>query len=434
MKSAFPALVFLTAAVFSTHGLIPPPDSMIVTTRDLSSGSRLHFQRDENSAVTAIVMASRGGRGAVPPDRDGLAHLVSRLVVDFPDEAKVRDMMSRAATLSVNVIEDASFIRIECLSEYLDPVLKTAASIIQNPLLTPLRIERIKGQMTPMSERQEDHSRILAHRTVFSAFFEGRGYGGWVYGKDDTLKSLDRKAIQEFYLSRFASENVYFTAVSDLSEQTVSELLEKHFDRLPRREAEPPEVPDPPLKPESGELRVLRDTRQTYVGYAYPVLGMSRRHYVLALLCETVLGKGPGSRLWPLRVRDKLAYSVDAVFTPTRGGGILIAFIETQNASSGDAASRLHETLGRLKNEGLSAEEFEAARTTAGAFFLRRNETKEARATTLAVFEALGLGAGFFREFTEELAAVSLEDANGFLRDLLDPEWELRIIIGPGTD
>ena len=52
---------------------------------------------------------------------------------------------------------------------------------------------------------------------------------------------------------------------------------------------------------------------------------------------------------------------------------------------------------------------------------------------TMAVFETLGLGAGFFHTFPEELESVSLEEMIGFLRDVLDPDRELQVVVGPAA-
>ena len=422
------AVVALLAALVPAGTFAQTPE---VTTTILTTGIPLHFQQDFSSSSTSVVLAIRGGKGAVPAGKDGLAYLVTRLAVDIPDERKARDMLSQAGRFSVSVLEDGSFIKIDCLSEYLEPTLKTAAAIIQDPIFSSIRIDRIKTMMTPQAGRQEDNSAVLAHQAVLEAFYGGRGYGGALYGNAPSLKSLDRKTVFGFYEEHFASNRIFFSAVSDLPFEKVSDLLEKSFTRaaVGTRESVA-DFQDRAQVPENPNLELTRETQQTYVGRAYPIPEFSRRSHVLALIGEALLGKGPGSRLWPLRGRDRLAYSVDAVYTPNRDGGVLIAYIETQNAKAGEAAAALENELRHLREHGLTRDEFEAARMTARSHFLRANESKESRAMTMAVLEILGLGAGLFHSLAEELEAVSLEDMIDFLRDVLDPERELRIVVG----
>jgi predicted Zn-dependent peptidase len=63
--------------------------------------------------------------------------------------------------------------------------------------------------------------------------------------------------------------------------------------------------------------------------------------------------------------------------------------------------------------------------------FLRNNETKEERANTLSYFEALGLGLEFFNAFFSEIEAVSLEEINVYIKDILIPEKRIEVIVGP---
>jgi zinc protease len=427
------AVVALLAALVPAGRLALFAERPEVTTTVLATGIPLHFQQDLSSSSTSVVLATRGGKGAVPAGRDGLAYLVTRLAVDVPDERKARDMLSQAGRFSVSILEDGALIKIDCLSEYLEPTLKTAAAIIQDPIFSSIRIDRIKTMMTPQAGRQEDNSAVLAHQAVLEAFYGGRGYGGALYGNAPSLKSLDRRTVVGFYEEHFASNRIFFSAVSDLPFERVSDLLEKSFTRVAvgGTHESAADFQDRAHGPENPNLEMVRETQQTYVGRAYSIPEFSRRSHVLALIGEALLGKGPGSRLWPLRVRDRLAYSVDAVYTPNRGGGVLIAYIETQNAKSGEAAAALESELRRLREHGLTRDEFEAARMTARSHFLRGNESKESRAMTMAILEILGLKAGFFHSLPEELETASLEDMVDFLRDVLDPERELRIVVGP---
>jgi len=49
----------------------------------------------------------------------------------------------------------------------------------------------------------------------------------------------------------------------------------------------------------------------------------------------------------------------------------------------------------------------------------------------LAAFEALGLGCNFLNNFLEELAKISLDDVNSYLREVLNPNQAVEVIIGP---
>jgi predicted Zn-dependent peptidase len=151
------------------------------------------------------------------------------------------------------------------------------------------------------------------------------------------------------------------------------------------------------------------------------------------VLLETLLGKGPGSRLWPLRVDERLAYGVDADLTWTKSAGILIAHLETGRSKENEAAAALDRTLDALREKGVTEAEMEATRTMARARFLRSTEAKAARLRTLGLFETLGFtDPGFPLPLLEAITGTTAEDMNAFVRQVLDPARALRISVGPG--
>ena len=90
--------------------------------------------------------------------------------------------------------------------------------------------------------------------------------------------------------------------------------------------------------------------------------------------------------------------------------------------------------MNELYESGITGEELDVTKTFSKASFLRDNETKTTRAKNLASFEALGLGFTFLDRFSEEIDAISLEEINAFIKEFLDPEKGVEVIVGPKED
>jgi predicted Zn-dependent peptidase len=69
---------------------------------------------------------------------------------------------------------------------------------------------------------------------------------------------------------------------------------------------------------------------------------------------ETALGKGIGSRLWPLRAEHKLAYTVDARLTQMRCSDMLELYLKTDNEKRAEAEQALNQVITELYENGLS--------------------------------------------------------------------------------
>jgi len=397
----------------------------------LTTGIPLIFHQDKASAMTVVGLFVPGGRAAVPAGLDGLAYLTTRLTLEIPDESKARDLMAQATRMTFSCDEDYSLVVIECLSENLEAALRVAGKIIQDPLMTGLRIGRGKDMMTLYAQAEEDDAVLAGSNAALKAFFQGQGYGSSSYGSKASLKAIERKDVLAFFRRHFTSKSVFFSVVSNLDPAPVQALLEKHFSKFP--EGERPEVAAAsPVLPEDREVRLAKDSKQTYVGRAFALPPPTPDEHAKGYLVEVLIGKGAGSRLWVLRTAQRLAYNVDSRLTWTRSAGVLEAFLETENAKSERASAALDGELRALWEKGVTTAELEATKTMAKASFLRSAETKSARMRILGQLEVLGLGFDHISGLFGAIDAVTLDGLNAYIQAVLAPDKALKVTVGPG--
>jgi predicted Zn-dependent peptidase len=399
----------------------------------LNNGLTMVVERDGSSETTVVQILVRGGKRAEPEGKTGLAFLTTRLAVEIPDSDKVRELMSMATGCSVASRGDYSVINIECLSPNLERTLTILSKIILDPLFSSLRIDAVKDYMRHQSRVEEDDSVVIGHLASLQAFFPSPGYAGSVYGEEKTIEAIRGRDISEFYKRRFTAGNLTVVVTSDLDEERIIALIGGALADLPRGDALPFEPAGLRIPGEKTAL-IERDTKQSYVSLAYPLPGASPRGNALSYLLENLLGKGPGSRLWPLRSEKRLAYNVSSRLSQMMDGGLLEAYLETDNSKRESARAELRGLLDELVKNGAAADELETAKAAARANFLRDNEVKETRSVTLAAFEALGLGFGYFNELLAGIEAVTLEELNTFIRTVLAPERSFEVVIGSGLE
>jgi predicted Zn-dependent peptidase len=113
-------------------------------------------------------------------------------------------------------------------------------------------------------------------------------------------------------------------------------------------------------------------------------------------------------------------------------GGIIEAYLETENAKSRLAQEALQEVLAGLFAEGVEESELEITKIMARASFLRENEAKTNKAASVGSFEALGLGYDYPARLFSEIGAVTLEEMNSYIREVLAPEKAFLTLVGPG--
>jgi len=398
----------------------------------LASGVPCIYQQDASSPTTVVGLVIGGGKAAVPAGLDGLATLATRLLLEIPDEGKVQDLMAQATRLSFVCLEDCSIIVVECLSENLEAALRVAAKIVLDPLITGPRVGRAKELLEVNARAEEDDAVTAGRNAVFRGFFRDSGYGTPPYGTKASLALIDRKTVLSFIRRYLVKPNVFFCVQSDLDPEAVRRLLDGTFGSFSDGAAAGLPVQEPAL-PADRDIVLVKDTKETYVGRAYVLPRSGLEDMAKGILLETLLGHGPGSRLWPLRLDERLAYGVDAELTWTKSAGVLITRLETGRDKKARAVEALDRTLAGLCENGLTGEEIEATRTMAWARFLRDTEAKSPRLRLLGVLASLGLGPESVPDLLGAIRAVTREDLNAYARAVLDPARALRVTVGPAS-
>jgi zinc protease len=395
----------------------------------LENGLPVILETNGSSETTAVFIFVRGGKRAEPAGKSGLAFLTTRLAVEIPDQDKLRNLLSLATRISVTSREDYSLIEIECLSSNLEPTLKILSKIIAAPLFSGMRIYAVKDNMRHQGKLEQDDSVLSGHLANLGAFFEDPGYGGSIYGDEKSINAIKGKDVSDFYKRQFTAANVVVSASSDLEEEELIGMISGCFSGLPAGEVAP--LGPSGLRTEKGKPAfIARETKQSYVSVSYPLPGLSRRQFALSYLLENLLGRGPGSRLWPLRTEKRLAYNVNCRVTQMLEGGILEAYLETDNSKRETALEALRSAIAELVSVGIDAEEFGTVQTVAKANFLRDNEARNARTFTLGMFETQGLGYDYFGALPAEIDAARLEEMNAFLKNILVAGNSFEVIVG----
>lgn len=398
--------------------------------KTLNNGLTLIYQKDDSSSITSLNILIRGGKKAEPASKRGLARLTTRLVIEIPDEGKIQALMNQASRIMMSSSEDYSFIKIACLSESFEDTLKTMSKIMTNPLFSGIRINWIKERMEHQRKTEEDNPLSVAHNVHLESLLSEKGYGGSVLGSEESLKEIEKGDVVDFYKNHFKGGNMIVAVSSDLEEETVLEICTKYLEEFPAG------VPSP-SKAESlsstGEKKtsIKKETKQSVISLAFPLPELTARNFALAFILDTLLGKGVGSKLWPLRSKEKLAYNVDSRAIPLREGGLIEAYLETDHEKEEIAMEELKKVLNQLHEVGITEDELEIIKILSKASFLRDNETKDTKTLNLASFEALGLGYEYFNDFFKEINEITLEEMNTFIKDVLDLEKATEVIVGP---
>ncbi len=396
----------------------------------LSNGLTLIYQKDESSATSVVQLLVQGGKRREPTGKRGVAFLTTRLCLELPDQTILERMMSQATRTTMFCREDFSLVKISCLSENLKEAIELTIQIFQEPLFSGLRIDRIKELMNHQRKQQDDEPLNTAHQEALDTIFKGTPYAGPIYGSEESLKKIKKQDIESFYHDSFIAGNIIVAISTDLDKDKTFSIVQPYLEEF--REGKSSDAESISLFPiEKKSEFIEKDTLQSLVYLAFPLPKISPRNYILVTMLQNLLGKGISSKLWPLRTEKKLAYIVDARAFLMKEGGMLEAYLETDQTKTEKAIQELKKTIRELFENGITAKELHVAKVHSKGMALRGNETKDEKTYNMAAMEALGLGYDYLNRILLEIQATTLDEFNAYIADILDLEKAVEIVIGP---
>ncbi|MBI2468108.1 MAG: insulinase family protein [Candidatus Rokubacteria bacterium] len=399
----------------------------------LPNGIRIVTERIPHVRSVAIGVWVDTGSRHEPFPRRGVSHFIEHLVFKGTDSRTAEEIAK--AVDSVGGQMDA-FTTKEHTCFYvtvLDLHLPLAADLLSDILLRPLfatdDIEREKTVVLQEFRMVDDTPDDLIHDLFAERVWSGHPLGRPILGDKQIVLGLDRETILAHFVEEYCPGRITIAAAGRLEHDQLLDLLGKRFQDFqrgcPARDGEPPvltprvDLIDKPLE-------------QVHFVLGGPGLRQDApERYVLYLL-NTIVGGSMSSRLFQeVRERQGLVYSIYSGNAAFRDTGLFYVYAGTEREQFPKVLRLVLEELGKLKREGVTAEELARAKDHLKGSLMLSLESTSSRMTRIAKQE---LYFGHYFGLDEILAAVdrvTLADVEGLVGRLLGGTPLSLVALGP---
>jgi predicted Zn-dependent peptidase len=280
-----------------------------------------------------------------------------------------------------------------------------------------------------------DEPSDAVHDGFAAALYGSEPLGRPILGTVDSIGSMSRDTVADYYRARYALPNLVVAVAGSLEHdqvvQEVAKALELAGLSASTGRPTPPRIdPVSPLSP-APLLLTPRPVEQAHLVLGVPGVRLTdERRFAVGVL-NAVLGGGMSSRLFQ-EVREKrgLAYSVYSFASQYSDSGMFGVYAGCLPQKVGEVLDVCRGELARVAESGLTATEVEQGRgQLAGSLVLRQEDTGS-RMSRLGKSE---LFHGEWLSLDEVLArvdAVSAADVAAVAADLLKSEASLAVV-GP---
>jgi predicted Zn-dependent peptidase len=227
----------------------------------------------------------------------------------------------------------------------------------------------------------EDTPDDLVHDLYAQSFWKGHPLGQPILGTAETMGTLGRDDIIEYYDKHYRSNRVFISVAGGVKHSTVVSLLKNTFGKI-KQTFHDTELSRP--VPSPGVRLFKKDLEQVHVCLGVPVPAQTDPERYKLYLLNTILGSGMSSRLFQeIREKRGLAYSVYSYLNLYRDTGSLVVYSAASSESFSKIVRLVIREFAKLR-KGVSVTELKEAKSHLKGGMLLGLENSENRMTKIA--------------------------------------------------
>jgi predicted Zn-dependent peptidase len=242
---------------------------------------------------------------------------------------------------------------------------------------------RMRTESNPVGRLMEE---------MVTTAYKAHPYGEPTVGHMSDLATVTRSEGQDFFDTYYGPANLTIMIVGDADPVQVKQLAQTYFGRLPASENPGPVETVEPLQ--LGERRVvIEDRAQPLLLMGYHKVDINHKDDLVFNVLSDILGSGRTSRLYKTLVKDKKIAVNASSFTDFPGSkypNMMVFFaFPSQGHTAEECEAAISEEIEKIKNEGVTEDELDKARTRARVNLVRQLDSNTGLAAQMAYFHVL---------------------------------------------
>ena len=399
----------------------------------LQTGATLLTERMPDRLTFSIGVFVRSGARDEPAEWLGISHLLEHMMFKGTERRDARaiaqSLESLGGHLDAFTAREQVCFYARALSANLPDVVDVLADIVCRSRLAQSEVDRERSVVRDEILSYEDNPEEKIMDLLASQVWGGHALGRPILGTAETVDGLNSEQLRDYYGRHYRPDLILVSAVGPIEHDAIAMLVERHLrpnagDTAPLSGAPPPFTPS--------VVHEERDLQQLYLSLGTRGLPYGDPDHEVLIVLNTLLGGGMSSRLFQgVREEAGLAYSVYSVPDFFRDAGLFSIHMGVLPERGRDALARTRLELERLRDEGPSEQEVEAARLQSMGAVVMDNESLTARMIQLASEEIYRARYTALDEQIERVLSVTRDQVMAAARRFLDPSRFALTALGP---
>lgn len=404
---------------------------------ELANGIPVLGALNSETPTTAIQIKLAVGQKSEPLEKLGLASLTASMLGEATENSTNEDLANRLSKLgSVINIGSGDYtttITVRSLTSKLGETMDLVAERLFEPAFNEDDFTRLQGQTLQGIAFSKSQPSVTA-TAVYNQLLYGRN-NPMAYpsdGTEETVAAITLEDARNFYEQNYSASVASIIAVSDLSQEELSEKLAVLENWETKEVTVPDFAPFPELQTGTLYLIDKPDAAQSEIRIGRRALPFDATgEFYRAGLMNFVLGGAFNSRI-NLNLREDKGYSYGArsFFRGEDGYGSYTAQAGVRSDATAPSITEFLNEITTYNASGITAEELEFTKSAIGQSDARQYETPFQKLRFLDNIQTYNLPDEFIDEQKAILSSFTEADVNALATKYLNPEQMIMVVVG----
>lgn len=398
------------------------------------AGTKAWLVEERSIPFVALNVWFRGGGTLDLPGKRGATNLMVGLLEEGTGEMNAQDFAREAEELAAEfdyeAYDDVVAISARFLTENRDQAVALLRKSVVEPRFDQVSVDRVREQVLSIIRSDAKDPDRIAGQTFDALAFAGHPYATSLNGTEESVSNLTRDDIVTAHKNAMALDNVYVSAVGDISAEDLGLLLDDLLQGLPKTSAELPG--DAQYQLTGGETLVEFATPQSVAIFGHEGIERDDPDFFAAYVLNQILGgSGFESRLME-EVREKrgLTYGVSSFLIAKDFGELYLGSVASANDRINQAIEVIRGEWKRMAQDGPTADELQRAKTYLTGAYPLRFDGNGPIANILVGMQLDALPIDYAATRNDKVNAVTLVDIRRVAARILRPEDLHFVIVG----
>ncbi len=407
-------------------------------TLTLPNGLKVLLLSDHSSPTVTLNGNIQAGNGLDLLPKAGVASLTAETIMGGTATrdamALAKDLEDRGVSLDFSAFREGVEIEGHALAEDLPLLLKTLAEILQEATFPDVELELSRKQIISSLHMELDDPARLGRKVLQQKIYPP-DHPFYVFPSIETVQSITQDDVLAFYRQRYTPEHTILALVGDFDMAQIQAQIQGFFGSWDAKADKPtPVVPAVALPSATHRVQIPlpgKSQAMTYMGYP-GIERRDRRYYAANVLNQVLGGDTLSSRLGAeIRDRQGLTYGIYSYFAAGQQAGPFAIEMQTAPEDTERAIQSTVALLRHLRQNGISETELNTAKRSLINSYPVELANPDAVVHRMLINAVDGFEPEEMRDLPTNIDAVTMEQINQAIQDLIQPEHLLIVTVGP---